>query len=274
MSSAKENVSVFLPPILSIYFICLFLFALDSYLLGDIFPEYDRIEPEYRPVEQATRLGYLFVAAIAWKDLQANVKNKTNDELQTGKTLFFFGMILVILENNWDLTLRESMIGRFIFAATLGSVLVRLSWLAFHSDWAVPSIQPLLYISVLGILGLGQTVDAFHDGIVSNEAANDLGTNIILEETTELFAAWVLFHAAWLWHNRNPKMAAFWRQSEGLKLLAGLFFLGIGNGFLAFTREDSGGHFVSNQIAALGFFLIICGIYLIIKQVKNIRYSL
>jgi len=270
LSSAKENVSVFLPPMLSIYFICLFLFVLDSYLLGDIFPEYDRIEPEYRPVEQATRLGYLFVAVVAWKDLQVNAKNKTNNELQTGKTLFFFGLILVILENNWDLTLRESMIGRFIFAATLGSVLLRLSWLAFHSDWAVPSIQPLLYISVLGILGLGQIVDAFHDGIVSNEAANDLGTNIILEETTELFAAWVLFHAAWLWHNRNPKMAAFWRQPEGLKLLAGLFFLGIGNGFLAFTREDSGGHFVSNQIAALGFFLIICGIYLISKQVKKL----
>ena len=270
MSSAKENVSVFLPPILSIYFICLFLFVLDSYLIGDIFPEYDRIEPEYRPVEQATRLGYLFVAAIAWRDLQVDVKNKTNNELQTGKTLFFFGMILVILENNWDLTLRESMIGRFIFAATLGSVLLRLSWLAFYSNSAVSSMQPLLYISVLGILGLGQTVDAFHDGIVSNEAANDFGTNIILEETTELFAAWVLFHAAWLWHNRNPKMAAFWRQSEGLKLLAGLFFLGIGNGFLAFTREDSGGHFVSNQIAALGFFLIICGIYLISKQVKKL----
>ena len=185
-----------------------FFFVLDSYLLGDIFPEYDRIEPEYRPVEQATRLGYLFVAAIAWKDLQANVKNKTNDELQTGKILFFFGMILVILENNWDLTLRESMIGRFIFAATLGSVLIRLSWLAFHSDWVVPSIQPLLYISVLGILGLGQTVDAFHDGIVSNEAANDLGTNIILEETTN-YSQHGFFHAAWLWHNRNPKMAVF-----------------------------------------------------------------
>ena len=145
--------SFFLPPILSIYFICLFLFVLDSYLLGDIFPEYDRIEPEYRPVEQATRLGYLFVAAIAWKDLQANVKNKTNDELQTGKILFFFGMVLVILENNWDLTLRESMIGRFIFAATLGSVLIRLSWLALHSDWAVASRDPLLYSAVLGLLG-------------------------------------------------------------------------------------------------------------------------
>ena len=62
----KKKVSFFLPPILSIYFICS-LFVLDSYLLGDIFPEYDRIEPEYRPVEQATRLGYLFVAAIVGK---------------------------------------------------------------------------------------------------------------------------------------------------------------------------------------------------------------
>ena len=116
-----------------------------------------------------------------------------------------------------------------LFLLTLGSVLLRLSWLAFHSDWAVPSIQPLLYISVLGILGLGQTVDAFHDGIVSNEAANDLGTNIILEETTELFAAWVLSMQRGFgtieiqkWHfGDNQRFKTFSRP----------FLLGIGNSF-------------------------------------------
>ena len=86
---------------------------------------------------------------------------------------------------------------------------------------------------------------------------------------------------------RIPNSAAYlvvmWPQYEAFALFpilgniiksaavgTGLFFLGIGNGFLAFTREDSGGHFVSNQIAALGFFLIICGIYLISKQVKKL----
>tara|TARA_B100000575_G_scaffold93348_1_gene74331 strand:- start:266 stop:1045 length:780 start_codon:yes stop_codon:yes gene_type:complete len=257
-----------LSPILLIYFLCFFFFILDTYLLEVLFSEYNDIEPEYRPVEQATRLAYLLVAVIAWRDLQKNKQNIETNALQTGKTLLFFSIILVILENNWDLTLRESIVGRIIFALTLGSVLVWLSWLAFNSDWPAPSGFPLLYILVLGILGLGQTVDAFHDGIVSNEAAQEIGTNITLEETTELFAAWVLFHAAWIWHNRDPEVINFWQNSDGLKLLGGLLLLGVGNGFLAFTREGTGGHFVSSQVAMLGVLFIILGICLTNKYIK------
>ena len=270
MSQPTERTPLLLSPMLLIYFLCFFFFILDTYLLQGLFSEYKDIEPEYRPVEQATRLGYFLVAAIAWRDLQKNKQNMEANALQTGQTLLFFSLVLVILENNWDLTLRESILGRIIFALTLGSVLVWLSWLAFNSDWPVPSGYPLLYILVLGILGLGQTVDAFHDGIVSNEAAQEIGTNITLEETTELFAAWVLFHAAWIWHNRDSEAIVFWQNPDGLKLLGGLSLLGVGNGFLAFTREGTGGHFVSNQVAALGLFLIICGIYVINKQIKTV----
>ena len=49
---------------LLIYSLCFFLFLLDTYLFQEIFSEYGSIEPEYRPVEQATRLAYLFVAVI------------------------------------------------------------------------------------------------------------------------------------------------------------------------------------------------------------------
>ena len=170
MLQPTGRVSLWLSPILLIYVLCFFFFILDTYLLEVLFSEYNGIEPEYRPVEQATRLAYLLVAVIAWRDLQKNKQNIETNALQTGQTLFFFSLILVILENNWDLTLRESIVGRIIFASTLGLVLVWLSWLAFNSDWPAPSGYPLLYILVLGILGLGQTVDAFHDGIVSNEA--------------------------------------------------------------------------------------------------------
>jgi len=268
LSQPTGRASLWLSPILLIYFLCFFFFILDTYLLEVLFSEYNDIEPEYRPVEQATRLAYLLVAVIAWRDLQKNKQNIETNALQTGKTLLFFSIILVILENNWDLTLRESIVGRIIFALTLGSVLVWLSWLAFNSDWPAPSGFPLLYILVLGILGLGQTVDAFHDGIVSNEAAQEIGTNITLEETTELFAAWVLFHAAWIWHNRDPEVINFWQNSDGLKLLGGLLLLGVGNGFLAFTREGTGGHFVSSQVAMLGVLFIILGICLTNKYIK------
>ena len=268
MSQTTERTPLLLSPMLLIYFLCFFLFILDTYLLQGFFSDYNAIEPEYRLVEQATRLAYLLVAAVAWRDLQKNKQNMEANTLQTGRTLLFFSLVLVILENNWDLTLRESILGRIIFASTLGSVLVWLSWLAFNSDWPAPSGYPLLYILVLGILGLGQTVDAFHDGIVSNEAVQEIGTNITLEETTELFAAWVLFHAAWIWHNRDPKAINFWQNSEGLKLVGGLSLLGVGNGFLAFTREGTGGHFVSNQVAILGALFIILGIYLTYKHIK------
>ena len=268
MSQPTGRASLWLSPILLIYFLCFFFFILDTYLLEVFFSEYNDIEPEYRPVEQATRLAYLLVAVIAWRDLQKNKQSIETNTLQTGKTLLFFSLILVILENNWDLTLRESIVGRIIFALTLGSILVWLSWLAFNSDWPAPSGFPLLYILVLGILGLGQTVDAFHDGIVSNEAAQEIGTNITLEETTELFAAWVLFHATWIWHNRDPEVIIFWQNSDGLKLLGGLLLLGVGNGFLAFTREGTGGHFVSSQVAMLGVLFIILGIYLTNKHIK------
>ena len=263
MTESIERTQLLLSPMLLIYSLCFFLFLLDTYLFQEIFSEYGSIEPEYRPVEQATRLAYLFVAVIAWRDIQENKQSIEGNALQTGKILLFFSLILVVLENNWDLTLRESMVGRFVFAATLGSVLLWLSWLAFNSDWAAPSAYPLLYILVLGILGLGQVADTFHDGKVDNEAAEKIGTTVGLEETTELFAAWILFHAAWIWHNRDPEAVEFWRNSDGLKLLAGLSLFGIGNGFLAFTREGTGGNFVSNELAALGGLLIIVGSWMV-----------
>ena len=148
MSQTTERTPLLLSPMLLIYFLCFFFFILDTYLLQGLFSEYKTIEPEYRPVEQATRLAYLLVAAIAWRDLQKNKQNMEANALQTGQTLLFFSLVLVILENNWDLTLRESILGRIIFALTLGSVLVWLSWLAFNSDWPAPSGYPLLYILV------------------------------------------------------------------------------------------------------------------------------
>ena len=255
---------------LAVYFTCFFIFLLDTYLLPDVFSEYSSIEPEYRPVEQATRLAYLLVAAIAWRDFQNNKKTTEENTLQIGKTLFFFSLVMIILENNWDLTLRESMSGRFIFASGLGFVLVWLSWLTFNSVQKTPLAHSLLYILVLALLGLGQIADTFHDKkgeeLLENKTVEKIGTSAGLEETTELFAAWILFHAAWVWHNRDTKAVEFWTSSEGLKHVAGLSLFGIGNGFLAFTREGTSGHFISNELAAIGLFLIVLGGWLAKQQ--------
>ena len=105
MPQTTERTPLLLSPMLLIYVLCFFFFILDTYLLQGLFSEYKAIEPEYRPVEQATRLAYLLVAAIAWRDLQKNKQNMEANTLQTGRTLLFFSLVLVILENNWDLSL-------------------------------------------------------------------------------------------------------------------------------------------------------------------------
>ena len=273
MSESTERISLLSPLMLAVYSICFFIFLLDIYLLPDAFSEYSKIESEYRPVEQATRLAYLLVAAMAWRDFQQNKQTTEEKSVQMGKILFFFSIIMIILENNWDLTLRESMAGRVIFAVGLGSVLVWLSWFTFNSDWEMPLVYPLLYILVLVFLGLGQIADTFHDEkgeeLLDNKAVEKIGTSVGLEETTELFAAWILFHAAWIWHNRDPKAIEFWTSSAGLKHVAGLSLFGIGNGFLAFTREGIGGHFISNELAMLGVFLMAMGAWLAIEIFKK-----
>ena len=84
MSQTTERTPLLLSPMLLIYFLCFFFFILDTYLLQGFFSDYNAIEPEYRLVEQATRLAYLLVAAVAWRDLQKNKQNiETNPFLKT-----------------------------------------------------------------------------------------------------------------------------------------------------------------------------------------------
>jgi hypothetical protein len=43
----------------------------------------------------------------------------------------------------------------------------------------------------------------------------------------------------------------------------------MGNGFLAFTREGHGGHFISNEMAILGFLLMVIGVWVAWRQLKQ-----
>ncbi len=261
-----EKAPFFLSPILIIYSTCIILFLLDTYVFPDIFSGYSRIEPEYRPVEQATRLAYLLVVAIAWIEIQNNKEEIEGNYLQISKILFVFSLIMIFLENNWDLTLRESMVGRFVFAIFLGSALVWLSWLTFDADWRVS----ILFCTMLAFLALSQIADTFHDNkggdLLDNEAVVVVGTSLGFEETSELLASWMLFHAVWLWHNRNTTAIEFWRTPEAFRLIMGLLFFGIGNGFQAYKEF----HFVSNEISFLGIILMCIGIWLAMKELKKI----
>ena len=124
-----------------IYGSCMLLFLLDIHLLPRIFVGFGAIEPEYRPLEQATRLAYLLVAMLAWLDLRLGDSNGENRSRSVGWLLLSLGLVMVLLENNWDLTLRETLLGRLVFAVLLGAVLVWLSWLTLYWGWRMPTLS-------------------------------------------------------------------------------------------------------------------------------------
>lgn len=257
-------------PMSFIYGSCILLFLLDIHLLPQFFVGYDAIEPEYRPLEQATRLAYLLVMVMAGLDLRLGDSNGENRSRNVGWLLLSLGLVMVLLENNWDLTLRETLVGRLVFAVLLGSVLVWLAWLTKYWGWRMPT----LYCLMIGLLALGQVADTFHDDqggkLLENTAVRATGTLSGLEEFSELLAAWVFFHAAWLWHCRQPSIILFWRTVTGARLAGGLMLFGVGNGFLAFSREGHGGHFVSNEMAVLGILLMVMGAWVVWRQLKQI----
>ncbi len=269
MPEASHPASLWLPPMPFIYGSCMLLFLLDIHLLPQIFVGYGAIESEYRPLEQATRLAYLLVAMVAWLDLRLGDSNGENRSRSVGWLLLSLGLVMVLLENNWDLTLRETLLGRLVFAALLGAVLVWLSWLTLYWGWRMPTLYCLMVV----LLALGQAADTFHDGLggrlLENPAVHAVGTFPGFEETSELLVAWVFFHAAWLWHCRQSATIRFWRTTVGARLVVGLLLLGVGNGFLAFTREGRGGHFISNEMAILGFLLLVMGVCVLWRQLKE-----
>ena len=269
MPEARHPASLWLPPMPFIYGSCMFLFLLDIHLLPRVFIGYGAIEPEYRPLEQATRLAYLLVAMVAWLDLRLGDSNGENRSRNVGWLLLSLGLVMVLLENNWDLTLRETLLGRLVFATLLGAVLVWLSWLTLYWGWRMPT----LFCLMVALLALGQGADTYHDGqggrLLENPAVRAVGTSPGLEESSELLAAWVFFHAAWLWHCRQSATIRFWRTAVGARLVGGLLLLGVGNGFLAFTREGHGGHFISNEMAILGFLLMVMGVWVVWRQLKQ-----
>ena len=99
-----------------IYGSCMLLFLLDIHLLPQFFVGYGAIESEYRLLEQATRLAYLLVVMMAWLDLRLGDSNGENRSRNVGGLLLSLGLVMVLLENNWDLTLRETLVGRLVFA--------------------------------------------------------------------------------------------------------------------------------------------------------------
>ncbi len=237
------------------------LILLDLRLLPRLIDGYGGVELEYRPVEQATRLAYLLAAlagALALRGL-ATATRRAARAARVARLLLIFGLLMVLLENNWDLTLRESLVGRLVFAGVLGVALLALAW----SMWGWGRAPPLLCGAALALLALGQVADTIHDhhtgGLLGHALVQRFAGLPGIEEGTELLAAVAMADAAWRWYGAVADAGRLRRAPAATRLIAGLAAFGIGNGFLAYKMHGRWGYFVSNEVAAVGLLLIAVG---------------
>ena len=241
---------------------CLALVLLDIRLLPRLIDGYGGLELEYRPVEQATRLAYLLAAlagALGLRGPASSPAPASRRATRTARLLLVFGLVMVLLENNWDMGLREALVGRLAFAAALGAALLALAWL-MRSGGRAP---PLLCGAAVALLALGQVADTLHDkytgGLLGHALVQGFAGLPGIEEGAELLAAAAVADAAWRWYGAVADAQRLRREPAVTRLVVGLVAFGIGNGFLAYKMHGRYGHFVSNEVAAVGVVLMMVG---------------
>ena len=105
-----------------IYVITMVFYIFFYYLLKGDFFNLNSVESEYRPIEIATRLAVLLIFLLAVIHL-FQIRKGHRDFRLVG-LMVVVGLMLVFLENNWDATLREPLVGRFFLAGFLGGSLL------------------------------------------------------------------------------------------------------------------------------------------------------
>ena len=265
-----------LPPrfFLVLYIFWCVVFIVDYFVLKPHSETYNGIESEYRPVEQATRFGYLLLVAVAFIHLKQFPDH--GRETRTTQVVLGLGVLMVFLENNWDLWLREPLLGRVLLSALLTASLLYLFIRFRPRDWRAAA----LVVTVVLLLAVGQLVDLLHDTqkrhdpLVLPTSTGDLsfldGLDWI-EEIAELLTALALLHAfaRWLAASSGPVLALeFWKTGQGYRLAAGLLLLATGNGFTAYDH----GHFPPWNFFVTGLVLMSTGAWMVNQAGKSEEY--
>ena len=274
MPEASHPASLWLQPMLFIYGSCMLLFLLDNHLLPRIFVGYGAIESEYRPLEQATRFGYLLLVAVAFIHLKQFPDH--GRETRTTQVVLGLGVLMVFLENNWDLWLREPLLGRVLLSVLLTGSLLYLFIRFQPRDWRAAA----LVVTVVLLLAVGQLMDSLHDTQkrhdplvlpISTGDLSFLDGLYWIEEIAELLTAMVLLHAfaRWLAASSGPVLALeFWKTGQGYRLAAGLLLLAAGNGFTVYDH----GHFAPWKFFITGLVLMSTGAWMVNQAGKSDEY--
>ena len=260
MNPTSDRVREFSPHLFYYFYImCILLYILEYFVAVSLSDHYfdfhwRGIDSEYRPMEMITRLAYLMLIGVAYLHLQQFPEHRRETKIaQVGVVL---GIFMVLLENNWDLWLREPLIGRIIFGLLLGLVLLYL-FLRFlpHDRYAAS-----LVAGVVVLLAFSQIIDTMgdshkeHDPLELPYELDDIPVLDTLDDVRglegllELLLAFMLLHAfvRWIYSSPDPHLAlSFWDTQQGRNAAIGILLFGIGNGFISWDH----GHF------ALKFFL-------------------
>lgn len=186
------------------------------------------------------------------------------------QVVLILSVVLVLLENNWDLTLRESEIGRIVVAILFSGCLAYL----FFETGVKDRTNGLLLVGTMGALAISQALDALHDGKYQDnqllELFSGLDSVIGLEEWLEMLAFFMLVQVfmRWLEQQEPPSVALrIWYTPTGHRLLLGLLLLSVGNGLLVRTASDPD-HPYS---VILGVILDVAGVILLYQGLESVE---
>jgi len=216
------------------------------------------IEGEYMPPEIATRICYILIVALCvpmYKDARGPQGIVLSPAIWGGDRMpkfvpcgvFVSAVMMLFMENNWDLWIRETFVGTLIFAVPFLLLFLPLLWRSVVRH----RIAGIGLISGLVVLAIGQISDLSE------------GTSVISEELIELFSAVLVLHAVAIVTVAEGGRATAGLHRERYPILASAVILSVGNAMLLF---DHGEMLPIWQLAA-GSVVSILGLYLLVRFV-------
>jgi len=214
------------------------------------------IEGEYMPPEIATRICYILIVALCvpmYMDARGPKGIVLSPSAWAGDPMprfvpcgvFVSAVMMLFMENNWDLWIRETFIGTLIFAVPFLLLFLPLLWRSVVRH----RIAGIGLISGLLVLAMGQISDLSE------------GTSVISEELIELFSAVLVLHAVAIVAMVEGGRATAGLHRERYRVLASAVILSTGNAMLLFDHGDMPPIW---QLAA-GAAVSILGLYLLVR---------
>ncbi len=212
------------------------------------------IEGEYMPPEIVTRICYILIVALCvpmWVDARGREGIVISpagwaDELMpkiVPSGVFVSAVLMLFMENNWDLWLRESFAGTLMFAIPFLLLFLPLLWRAVVRHRTAAIILTLGLIILAG----GEVMDLTEGG------------SVLSEELIELLSAILVLHAIIIVAVKEGKAATRRAYRVRRRIGCSAVVLSIGNAMLLFDHGDVPPIWqlvAGSVISIIGFYLV------------------